>query len=81
MEGVTQPAVTQLVNRLERRGWVERHTDERDARAVLVALTAAGQAALDSARAEFARSCTRRWPRSGTTKSRRWRPQWTSSTG
>lgn len=53
MEGVTQPAVTQLVNRLERRGWVERHTDERDARAVLVALTAAGQAALDSARAEF----------------------------
>ena len=50
MEGITQPAVTQLVNRLERRGWVERHTDERDARAVL---TAAGQAALDSVRAEF----------------------------
>jgi DNA-binding MarR family transcriptional regulator len=53
MEGITQPAVTQLVNRLERRDWVERHADERDARAVLVVLTAAGQAALDGVRAEF----------------------------
>jgi DNA-binding MarR family transcriptional regulator len=53
MEGITQPAVTQLVNRLERRGWVERRTDERDARAVLVAVTGAGQAALDRVRAEY----------------------------
>ncbi len=53
MEGITQPAVTQLVNRLERRGWVARRPDERDARAVLVAVTAAGQAALEGVRAEY----------------------------
>jgi DNA-binding MarR family transcriptional regulator len=53
MEGITQPAVTQLVNRLERRGWVQRGTDDRDARAVLVALTDAGQGALDRVRAEY----------------------------
>jgi DNA-binding MarR family transcriptional regulator len=53
MEGITQPAVTQLVNRLERRGWVARRADARDARAVLVAVTAAGQAALEGVRAEY----------------------------
>ena len=35
-EGVSQPAVTQLVNRLQERGWVERGTDPADARAVVV---------------------------------------------
>jgi DNA-binding MarR family transcriptional regulator len=53
MEGITQPAVTQLVNRLEQRGWVERRTDDRDGRAVLAAVTDAGQAALDRVRAEY----------------------------
>jgi DNA-binding MarR family transcriptional regulator len=52
-EGITQPAVTQLVNRLEQRGYVERRTDERDGRVVLVALADAGRAALDRVRAEY----------------------------
>src|SRR5690349_10481029 len=46
-EGITQPAVTQLVNRLASRGWVERRTDPHDGRVVLVALTAAGVDALE----------------------------------
>ena len=52
-EGITQPAVTQLVNRLERHGWVERRTDARDGRAVLVALTDDGRDTLDRVRAEY----------------------------
>jgi DNA-binding MarR family transcriptional regulator len=52
-EGITQPAVTQLANRLERRGYVERRTDERDGRVVLVALTDAGETALKRVRAEY----------------------------
>src|SRR5690242_11522554 len=52
-EGITQPAVTQLVNRLEQRGYVERRTDERDGRVVVVVLADAGQAALDRVRAEY----------------------------
>jgi DNA-binding MarR family transcriptional regulator len=52
-EGITQPAVTQLVNRLEQRGWVERRTDERDGRVVLVAITDAGRAALERVRTEY----------------------------
>lgn len=52
-EGITQPAVTQLVNRLESRGWVERRTDPHDGRAVLVALTAGGVDALERVRAEY----------------------------
>src|ERR1044072_9081483 len=50
-EGITQPAVTQLVNRLASRGWVERRTDPHDGRVVLVALTAAGVDALERVRA------------------------------
>jgi DNA-binding MarR family transcriptional regulator len=52
-EGITQPAVTQLVNRLQRRGWVERRTDPGDGRVVLVALTGAGREALERVRAEY----------------------------
>jgi DNA-binding MarR family transcriptional regulator len=52
-EGITQPAVTQLVNRLERRGWAERRSDPEDRRVVLVSLTAAGQEALERVRAEY----------------------------
>ena len=52
-ERVTQPAITLLVNRLAERGWVERTTDPSDRRAVLVALTPAGEEALDLLRAEY----------------------------
>src|SRR5919199_7017581 len=38
-EGITQPAVTQLVNRMQQRGWVGRSTDPADGRVVLVKLT------------------------------------------
>ncbi|MFI6509482.1 MarR family winged helix-turn-helix transcriptional regulator [Streptosporangium sp. NPDC050855] len=41
-EQITQPAVTQLVDRLERDGLVERRPDPGDRRAVLVQVTPAG---------------------------------------
>jgi DNA-binding MarR family transcriptional regulator len=40
--GVTQPAITLLVNRLQERGWATREPDPDDRRAVRVALTASG---------------------------------------
>ena len=43
-EQVTQPAITQLVTRLERDGLVERRPDPTDRRAVLVHITADGRA-------------------------------------
>ena len=52
-EGVTQPAITLLVNRLAERGWLKRAPDPLDGRAVLVELTPAGSALLDQVRAEF----------------------------
>jgi DNA-binding MarR family transcriptional regulator len=52
-ERVTQPAITSLVNRLEERGWVARHHDPQDARAVLVSLTAHGREAHKRLRAEY----------------------------
>lgn len=52
-EHVTQPAITLLVNRLEQRGWVLRAADPSDRRAVLVGLTADGEAALARLRAEY----------------------------
>ena len=42
--GIAQPAMTQLVGRLEREGLVIRLTDPEDARATLVAITDAGRA-------------------------------------
>ncbi|MFD0690119.1 MarR family winged helix-turn-helix transcriptional regulator [Actinomadura fibrosa] len=42
-EQVSQPAITQLVTRLERDGLVERRPDPRDGRAVLVHITEAGR--------------------------------------
>jgi DNA-binding MarR family transcriptional regulator len=42
-QGVTQPAMTQLVTRLERDGYAERGGSPDDARVVLVRLTAAGR--------------------------------------
>ncbi|MFC5746390.1 MarR family winged helix-turn-helix transcriptional regulator [Actinomadura rugatobispora] len=45
-EGVTQPAMTQLVSRLERLGLAERHSEPGDRRAVVVRVTGAGRAEL-----------------------------------
>jgi DNA-binding MarR family transcriptional regulator len=46
LEGVTQPAATGLVNRLEGRGWAARSADPTDGRASLVTITDAGRARL-----------------------------------
>jgi DNA-binding MarR family transcriptional regulator len=45
-EGVTQPAMTQLISRLEDAGQVRRESDPDDGRVVLVAITDAGRATL-----------------------------------
>lgn len=45
-EGVSQPSMTQLVQRLEQRGLVTRASDPADGRVALVQLTEAGHAAL-----------------------------------
>lgn len=55
LEGVTQPAMTGLVNRLETEGMVTRTADPTDARAALVALTDSGRAFVETRRAERAR--------------------------
>lgn len=46
-EGVSQPSMTQLVQRLERAGLVTRLADPDDGRACLIAVTAQGQELLD----------------------------------
>jgi DNA-binding MarR family transcriptional regulator len=45
-EGVSQPSMTQLVQRLEQRGLVKRQSDPSDGRVALVSLTEVGKAAL-----------------------------------
>jgi DNA-binding MarR family transcriptional regulator len=52
-EGVTQPAMSLLVNRLEEQRWVERRNDPTDGRAVLVAITSAGEDLIAKMRAEY----------------------------
>lgn len=47
LEQVSQPTMTALVSRLERRAWVTRRTDRTDRRGVNVALAAAGRRMLD----------------------------------
>ncbi|WP_433002389.1 MarR family transcriptional regulator [Kribbella sp. CA-294648] len=51
-EQVTQPAITQIVTKLERDGLVERRPDPSDGRAVLVHITEAGAAVVEGRRAE-----------------------------
>lgn len=51
--GVTQPAITLLVNRLQERGWVKREPDPGDRRAVLVTLTPEGHLAFERLRSEY----------------------------
>jgi DNA-binding MarR family transcriptional regulator len=46
-EGVTQPSMTQLIQRLERAGSVTRLADPDDGRAALIGITKEGQALLD----------------------------------
>jgi DNA-binding MarR family transcriptional regulator len=52
-EGVTQPAITLLVNRLVGRGWVRRETDPLDGRVVLATLTDDGRAVWDRLLVEY----------------------------
>src|SRR5262249_12038229 len=50
-EGVTQPAMTQLISRLEDAGLVRREPSQDDGRVVLVAITDEGRATLARRRA------------------------------
>ncbi len=47
-EGVSQPSMTQLIQRLERQGLVTRLADPDDGRVALVAITQAGKTLLDN---------------------------------
>lgn len=49
-EGVSQPSMTQLIQRLERLGLVARLADPDDGRVVLIGITEQGQALLDDRR-------------------------------
>jgi DNA-binding MarR family transcriptional regulator len=49
-EGVTQPAMTQLVTRLEKDGLAERGSDPADGRVVIVSITDSGRAAVERRR-------------------------------
>jgi DNA-binding MarR family transcriptional regulator len=49
-EGISQPAMTDLIQRLERRGLVTRINDPEDGRVALVDVTDAGRALLDDRR-------------------------------
>lgn len=51
-EGVSQPAMTQLVGRLQESGLVRRETDPNDGRVVRVALTDEGRELIATRRAE-----------------------------
>ena len=53
-EGVTQPAMTQLVTRLEKDGLARRGSDPADGRVVVVSITDAGRATVEQRRAAHA---------------------------
>ncbi|MFZ2226908.1 MAG: MarR family transcriptional regulator [Candidatus Nanopelagicaceae bacterium] len=53
-EGVSQPAMTGLVHRLEAAGYVSRHDDPSDGRVVLVELTTKGRKVIQSRRTKRA---------------------------
>jgi DNA-binding MarR family transcriptional regulator len=55
-EGVSQPSMTQLLQRLEQRGLVARTSDPSDGRVALVSLTGKGRAALAARRESNART-------------------------
>jgi DNA-binding MarR family transcriptional regulator len=52
LEGLAQPTMTLLVQRLEQRGWVTRERRHDDGRVVLVSLTETGSATLEEFRAQ-----------------------------
>jgi DNA-binding MarR family transcriptional regulator len=52
LEGLAQPTMTLLVQRLEQRGWVKRERHAGDGRVVLVSVTDAGRATLVEFRAQ-----------------------------
>lgn len=52
-EALAQPTVTQLVDKLEGRGFVSRTRSQEDGRVVLVQITKAGAEALEEVRAEI----------------------------
>jgi DNA-binding MarR family transcriptional regulator len=54
-QSVSQPSMTQLVQRLEQRGLVQRTSDPTDGRVALVSLTDEGRAALGARRQHNAR--------------------------
>jgi len=58
-EQLSQPAITQLVTRLEQDGLLERHSDPHDGRVVLVALTARGEHIIAARQADRVRQLTR----------------------
>jgi len=51
-EGIAQPSMTQLIQRLQRQGLATRINDPEDGRAALVNITNAGRALLDARRRE-----------------------------
>jgi DNA-binding MarR family transcriptional regulator len=55
-EGVSQPAMTQLITRLEKEGLARRDGDPADGRAVVVSITEAGRAAVARRREARARA-------------------------
>src|SRR5882672_6147064 len=52
LEGLAQPTMTLLVQRLEQRGWVQRGRHPDDGRVVLVSLTDAGRTTLEGFRTQ-----------------------------
>jgi DNA-binding MarR family transcriptional regulator len=52
LEGLAQPTMTLLIQRLEQRGWVRRERHADDGRVVLVSLTDAGETTLEGFRAQ-----------------------------
>ncbi|MGM9926572.1 MAG: MarR family winged helix-turn-helix transcriptional regulator [Bacillus sp. (in: firmicutes)] len=56
---VTTPSVTQLLNKLEKEGLVERRMDEKDRRVVFVRLTAKGEGIAQKGKQDFVEMFTR----------------------
>ena len=62
-EGVSQPAMTQLVTRLEKEGLAERGNDPADGRVVVVSITADGRDVVERRRSRHARALADRLDR------------------
>ncbi len=53
LEGIAQPTMTLLVQRLQEKGWVRREGLPEDGRVVMISLTKAGSTAQEKFRAQF----------------------------